>query len=312
MGHVALLIDADNAAQPNYLRHILQLADYYGELEIRRAYGDWTEELLLPQCEKYDALQIERRQVSRVGKNATDHRLLVEAGEILGDFPLGNEIGVFVIVSGDGDFASACEYMGRRRQVIGIGNRNQASTALRASCEAYYFLEDLEEELKHLEAHYIAPPGEIRAYFIDLCCAYHSLIPQNDWRWVPYSQIEAKLHEIVPDYDSRFGNHTLSEWLGSFAQDYESRDQKVRRIDPNPEYTRRSLLVSAYLQTRRPEGRATLADLGKALHELARDYEEQFGGKKLNKWLEAYPDTFKIRGQYVISNLDWELWDETS
>lgn len=111
--YVALLIDADNA-ELRYLEQVLKIAEYYGQLEICRAYGDWNGSQLASSCEKIDALNIERVQVNRIGKNATDHRLLVEAGEILGTDLFGNVVGIFVIVSGDGDFTSACKLIQER------------------------------------------------------------------------------------------------------------------------------------------------------------------------------------------------------
>src|SRR3954462_1809281 len=76
-GEVVLLIDADNA-QLSYIDQVLKISEYYGLLKICRVYGDWKRSNLSVWCEKLDTLKIERIQVDRVGKNATDHRLLME------------------------------------------------------------------------------------------------------------------------------------------------------------------------------------------------------------------------------------------
>ncbi|MBZ0303704.1 MAG: OST-HTH/LOTUS domain-containing protein, partial [Anaerolineae bacterium] len=93
--------------------------------------------------------------------------------------------------------------------------------------------------------------------------------------------------------------------LKNFERHYECRDQMLRKIDPNPDATRRNLLLRAYLRTERPDGLVSLGELGKALRELARDYEEQFGGKKLSEWIQVYPDTFKIHENYVVHRNYW-------
>jgi NYN domain len=296
---MALLIDADNA-KLSYLEQVLRISEYFGLLKISCAYGDWNKSPLASWCKKIDALDIERIQVDRVGKNATDHRLLIEAGEILGGGFGGSDVRVFIIVSGDGDYTSACKFLQERAdQVIVIGNRGHSSDDLRKSCDQFYYLEDLDHELGELEKRYPIPPRELREFFYPLFFAYHDNLTSKKWDWVSYSQLEAKLRERVPDYDSIFGKYMLSEWLRNFEPYFENRDQMIRRVDLNPEMTRYELMFEAYLQTQQADGRAHLGQLGKALRELDPDYEKRFGGKKLSAWVEAYPQYFKLHENYV-------------
>ena len=297
--HVAILIDVDNAQ--SYINQVLKIAEYYGKLVICRAYGDWEMPNLFPWCEKLDALKIDRIQVDRVGKNASDHRLLVEAGEILGNSNglLGEEVDVFIIVSGDGGFASSCQFIRERgKRVVGIGNQKHTSDDLRNSCNDYLYLEDLEDELSELERRYSIPPNEVRSFSTPLLFAFHQLT-KKEYEWVPCSQLEAKLRQMNPDYESKFGKYELSEWLRYFELRYETRDQMIRMIDPNPEQTRRDRIVGAYLETKRPDGLAPLAEIGKMLR-TDPYYEIRFGGKKLSEWIKEYPDEFEIRGNDVI------------
>lgn len=80
-GKVAILIDADNAPKIDYLEPILKISEYYGELQICRAYGDWNRDGLDRWSEIRDK-RIDLIQVDQVGKNATDHHLLVELGNV--------------------------------------------------------------------------------------------------------------------------------------------------------------------------------------------------------------------------------------
>lgn len=310
--HVVVLIDADNA-QLNYMAKVLDIAQYYGQLRACRAYGDWTHPPLSSQHEQIDALEITCIQVNRIGKNATDHRLLIEAGELLSFNFFEKEVDVFIIVSGDGDFASACQLIQERgKHVIGVGNRNQTSPDLTESCNKFYYLEDLDQELKALKKHYPIPPSEVRTFFNYLFFAYRELanVDNNGWiayneDWVSYSQIGAKLRERHPDFESKFGKYKLSELLKSFDQYFETREQMIRRIDRNPNFTRFDLMLNAYLQTRQPDGTSHLGTLRKKLRELDSNYDKRFGSKKLSAWLADYPDDFRLRDNYVIHRVGW-------
>jgi hypothetical protein len=298
--HVAILIDGDNAQLP-YLERVLKNSEYYGQLRLSRVYGDWNKSPLSAWREKIDTLNIERIQVDRVRKNATDHRLLIEVGEILGAFvEYENSVQVFIIVSGDGDFTPACKFIQERGlQVVGIGNRDKTSPSLRELCDTFYFLEDLDHEAAHLEKLHPIPPSEVRGFFLPLVFAYHQRPKKHNWDWVSYSQLDAKLRELDPDFETRFGKYELSEWLKNFDQEFESCEQMIRRIDTHPEMTRFGYLFKAYKQTRQSDGRAHQGQIGKALRELDPIYESRFGSKKLSEWLEAYPHVFKFSENYV-------------
>lgn len=293
--HLALLIDADNA-QLSYVEHVLEFSQKQGQVEIRRAYGDWKQPELAPTRPKLRALKIKCIQVNRIGKNATDHGLLIDAGVILGSNP---DIGVFVIVSGDGDFASAYEIMKQKgKQVIGIGNKSQVSTSLRKSCDHFYNLEDLKGLLSASNKPKPIPKQVVREFSYPLYFAYHQLTPNGDW--IDVRQLGTKLREVVPDYKNRFGKYQLSEWLEHFNKDFERRDFAIRCTNADVETLRLAILLYAYDQTRGPDGLAHLGKLGNALRALDRDYERHFGDKKLSAWLEEYPHNFKIHDdQYV-------------
>ncbi|HPG35982.1 MAG TPA: NYN domain-containing protein, partial [bacterium] len=81
---LALLIDGDNA-QPSLISKILAEAAKFGNITIRRVYGDWT----TPQMKGWkDALNnhaVQPIQQFRytVGKNATDSAMIIDAMDIL-------------------------------------------------------------------------------------------------------------------------------------------------------------------------------------------------------------------------------------
>ncbi len=295
---LALLIDADNAQLPG-IEQVLKLAEYFGQVDVCRAYGDWEQPPLSPWRGPIDALKIERVQVNRNGKNATDNYLLLDAGELLALNLFGDPPDVFMIVSGDGGFVTACEWFKERgKQVIGIGNRMRTAAKLQSACDSFFAPEDVEAELSKLKKQYPIPPSELRAFYTPLIMAYHRLTKSYDW--VLYSQLGEKLREVVRDFESQFGQYKLSEWVRSLDQYFESDGDMVRRIDPAPEQTRLELLNEAYEETRGPNGLAHLGKLGNKLRALDHDYERHFDGKKLTAWLEEYPQIFKLHDEYYV------------
>ena len=202
-----------------------------------------------------------------------------------------------MIVSGDSDFTSLCKLIKERgKQVIGISNKKQASDVLRKSCNKFYFLEDLHNEINKPKVTQPVTADEAREFLYLLFFAYHQLTNNNDW--VSHSQIDQKLHELA-DYERKFGKHKLSKWLKTVQKEFENVEQKIRIIDPNPENTRLHLIFDAYLQARQPDGLAHIGQLGQALRALDPDYASHFGTKKLSTWLKAYPDKFKTQQDYV-------------
>lgn len=142
--HVAILIDGDNTSLTS-ISHVLAFSQRYGKVILCCAYGDWEQVPLLSHKESLIAQNITLVQQKRIGKNATDHRLLIEAGEILGVY----EVDVFIIVSSDGDFTVLCQRIrDKKKQVIGIGSRKISSKALKNACSQFFYIEDLEKTLK--------------------------------------------------------------------------------------------------------------------------------------------------------------------
>jgi uncharacterized LabA/DUF88 family protein len=211
---VAVLIDADNT-QLDRIKQVLKLAKHYGRLTVCCAYGDWKKPPLLASVAKMDALKIERIQVDRVAKNATDYRLLVEVGEIAGRYSGKKDVGVFVIVSGDGHFTPACKFLReRQKQVIGIGNKDHTNQNLRAACSDFFFLEDLDQELDKIDQRLsvLYSDADVEALRLGYLFTAYMDIRQPDGR-ANFSQLVDALHKLDRAYESHFGTKKLSTWL---------------------------------------------------------------------------------------------------
>lgn len=134
---VAVLIDADNI-QLKRMNQILKFtADNIGNITICRAYGDWKKPPLIGHQPNLKELSVQLVQVNRMGKDSTDKQLMIEAAEILGK----QQVDVFVIVSGDGDFRPLCLFIKQVNSiVIGVGNKYNTSQQLPSACHAFYYI----------------------------------------------------------------------------------------------------------------------------------------------------------------------------
>jgi hypothetical protein len=214
---VALLIDADNA-QLDYTKKVLKFAEQYGSIILRRAYGDWKQAPLSASSAKMDELKIERIQVNRVEKNATDHRLLVGVGEILGQYSGKNEVGIFVIVSGDGHFAPACKLLRERgKKVIGVGNKNNTNKNLRAACNEFIYAEDIDQESGKRKKNQPVLPSEADMEALRLGYIFEAFMQtrQLDGR-ANLSQFTAALYKLDPAHEAHFGTKKISALLKAY------------------------------------------------------------------------------------------------
>ena len=141
--NAALLIDFDNVTMGirsdlgKELRTLLGSDIIKGKVAVQRAYADWRRypQYVVPLAESsIDMIWAPAYGSSK--KNATDIRLAVDAIELVFTRP---EIGTYILLSGDSDFASLVlklkEY---GKYVIGVGIRESSSDLLVMNCDEYY------------------------------------------------------------------------------------------------------------------------------------------------------------------------------
>ena len=141
--NAALLIDFDNVTMgirsdlAGELRNLLSSEIIKGKVAVQRAYADWRRypQYIVPLAEaSIDMIMAPAYGSSK--KNATDIRLAVDAIEIVFTRP---EIGTFILLSGDSDFASMVTKLKEYgKYVIGVGIRESSSDLLVMNCDEYY------------------------------------------------------------------------------------------------------------------------------------------------------------------------------
>lgn len=132
--NIALLIDADNAS-PAGIDPVLTVLAELGQVNIRRAYGNWRKPGLKGWVDKLHRYGIEPSQQFDLtkGKNATDMRMTIDAMDML----YRGRVHGFGIMSSDSDFMPLAM---RIRQdgvpVYGFGS-NKTPEGFREACTRY-------------------------------------------------------------------------------------------------------------------------------------------------------------------------------
>lgn len=138
---IVILIDADNT-QYKMLELVLQEISKYGQIVIKRAYGNWQKEHLKNWESEIKRLAIKAEQQFDyvAGKNTTDIALVIDAMELLHS----EKYDGFTIVSSDSDYTPlAIKLRESGVRVIGVGER-KTPEAFRNSCDQFLFLENLD------------------------------------------------------------------------------------------------------------------------------------------------------------------------
>src|SRR5881275_1960472 len=141
--NAALLIDFDNVTMGirtdlgKELRNLLGSDIIKGKVAVQRAYADWRRypQYIVPLAESsIDMIMAPAYGSSK--KNATDIRLAVDAMELVFT---RHEIGTFILLSGDSDFASLVTKLKEYgKYVIGVGIKESSSDLLVMNCDEYY------------------------------------------------------------------------------------------------------------------------------------------------------------------------------
>jgi uncharacterized LabA/DUF88 family protein len=119
-----------------------------GQIAVQRAYANWSDPRLAIMRGEINELGIDPIQVFGFSrepkKNAADIQLAIDAVDLAHVRPA---LEVFVIVSGDGGFASLAKKLHEYgKTVIGCAYRSSASSTFQAVCDAFVWIPDPEEE----------------------------------------------------------------------------------------------------------------------------------------------------------------------
>lgn len=151
----AVLIDADNVSY-KYAELIFREASNFGNVKIKKIYGDWSKPELAPWKDiilDYSIYPVQQFNYT-TGKNSTDSAILIDAMDIL----FQGSVDGFCIVTSDSDFT---RLVSRLREsdmyVVGMGER-KTPTPLVKACSEFKYLDVLRKNEKKEQAKQKAKP----------------------------------------------------------------------------------------------------------------------------------------------------------
>lgn len=139
---IAVLIDAENA-QYSKIRAILEEISAHGHIIVKRAYGDWSKDVLKNWKDVLNTLAIQPEQQFSytTGKNSSDAKMIIDAMDLL----YTNKFDAFVLVTSDSDFTSLANRLKQSEIfVFGVGE-NKTPISFRNACDDFILTENLEK-----------------------------------------------------------------------------------------------------------------------------------------------------------------------
>lgn len=215
---IALLIDADNCPASKIGVILGELAKH-GEVNIRRAYGNWKSPTLAGWAEVLHEHAIEPRQqfAYTKGKNATDSAMIIDAMDLL----YTQNLSAFCIASSDSDFTPlAMRIRTNGLKVFGMGEMKTPQPFISA-CSKFHFLESLGAgpvaESEHPEE---AKPirktaNELKGDTKLVNLVRNAIEATSDEEgWAVLSAVGSHITKNAPEFDARnYGYRKLSDLI---------------------------------------------------------------------------------------------------
>ncbi|MDO8465599.1 MAG: NYN domain-containing protein [Gallionella sp.] len=224
---IAMLIDGDNA-QAGLLSQMLVEAGRYGQVTVRRIYGDWTTASMNSWKEtlNFHAFQPIQQFRYTIGKNATDSAMIIDAMDILH----ASVVDGFCLVSSDSDYTRLAT---RIREtgifVMGIGEKKTPKPFVNA-CDVFVYTENLVVAKKPVTQPRV-PKGETKKVKDDkeeldpmpiLTQAFEMAVQQDGW--ASLANLGNALYQVDPSFDPRtYGHKQLSKMISKLSDRFEMR-----------------------------------------------------------------------------------------
>lgn len=154
---IAVLIDADNASAA-HARAIFEEVAKHGEANIRRMYGEFSQQRLKGWLDQMLPLAINARfeRAFTSGKNAADIALVIDAMDLMHT----GVVDTFCLVTSDSDFTGLARRLRENdKTVLGFGER-KTPEAFRNACNRFIYIENLEPAVADMAP--AAPSGDDR------------------------------------------------------------------------------------------------------------------------------------------------------
>jgi len=235
---IAILIDGDNA-QSSLLPQMLVETGKYGQVTVRRIYGDWTTSSMNSWKDvlNFHAVQPVQQFRYTVGKNATDSAMIIDAMDLLHS----GVVEGFCLVSSDSDYTRLATRIRERGVfVMGIGAKKTPKPFVNA-CDVFVYTENLIAEQKaHRETAprrnqprrkpttaTATPEPEPENDPLSLIRQAYEMAEQEDG-WARLDLMGNALAQLDPGFDPRtYGHRQLSRLMASYKDYFQMRTQET-------------------------------------------------------------------------------------
>lgn len=227
---ITVLIDSDNTPHA-MLSLVMDELSKYGQIIVKRAYGDFSSEYLKNWKQPLNELAIQPRQqfAYTTGKNATDSLMIIDAMDLL----YSGRFDVFALISSDSDFTSLATRLRESEiYVIGVGKMTTPK-AFKNSCNDFIAIENLAKQREQGEG--TVQNGDNRGTAdAELWRLMHQAWQnyRDDSGWARLAEVGTYLKRLKPDFDPRnYGLQKLSDFFDACPGRYQIRHAKTPRME---------------------------------------------------------------------------------
>lgn len=210
--NIALLIDADNAS-PDHLDEVLLVLGELGEINIRRAYGNWAKSSLKgwgALAGQHSIIPVQQFDVIK-GKSATDMRMTIDAMDLL----YRGSVDGFGIMSSDSDFLPLVQRL--REDGLPVYGFGTAKTPISFQQACTRFIDvgalalDEEAGLEQPEAH--AGQRPVDAELLQVLGAAYKASRRDDEGFTPLSELGQRAKAVSSFSARNYGFNRLSDLI---------------------------------------------------------------------------------------------------
>ena len=222
--NLAVLIDADNA-QPAIIEGLLAEVAKYGTANVKRIYGNWTDEKLKGWKATLleHSIQPMQQFAYTTGKNATDSAMIIDAMDLL---YTANFDG-FCIVSSDSDFTRLASRLRESGRVVyGFGEKKTPRPFV-AACDKFIYTEVLRAKEEEAEPSKARTSDDLKKDKGHLANLFRNAIDaySDDDGWAQLGTVGSNIAKQAPEFDPRnYGFKRLKDLVNAMGL-YELREE---------------------------------------------------------------------------------------
>ncbi|WP_100644055.1 NYN domain-containing protein [Alteromonas facilis] len=218
---LAVLIDSENTPHSK-LSLIIEELSSFGQIIVKRAYGDFSSDHLKNWKKPLNELAIQAKQQFSytVGKNSTDALMIIDAMDLL----YSERFDSFAIISSDSDFTSLATRLRESEiYVIGVG-KSSTPSSFKNACGDFIALENLglNESPESNISENIEADKELWQLMHQAWQNY-----RDEAGWAKLGEVGKYLKRLKSDFDTRsYGLKKLSDFFELHPDRYKTRNTK--------------------------------------------------------------------------------------